>query len=391
MLNSFQWVTKISLYQGIIALAIFLVFLLARKLFTSYFLKLIAKISKMSKNQIDDALFVSFKNPIAFFLAATGLYLALSYLPIPHSWRTFLGQVYQSATILSIGWGFYIFSDAIGLFFNHMGNRLNLQFNEIVIPFLSKVVKFIVVVITLSMVLDQWHFHVTGLITGLGIGGLAIAMAAKDTLSNLFGGFMIITDSPFTIGDSIKTPSVEGTVEDINFRSTKIRTADQALVTVPNSTLATQPVTNLSKMEKRLVSITIKLDIGTPKEKLLICIEKIRRMLTGNSDINQESILVYFDQLSTSSLDLLIQFYSKTADQKDYLQLKEKCNLGIIDILAAEAVHLAQSPAQVPIVPDAGAVKKKETPQQPPAEKMFPEQKIDLGASDEKQNARSRN
>ena len=100
------------------------------------------------------------------------------------------------------------------------------------------------------MVAQEWDYRIDGFIAGLGLGGLAFSLAAKDTLSNVFGGLVVILDKPFSIGDWIKTPSVEGTVEDISFRSTKVRTFAQALVTVPNATLANEPVTNWTRMGK---------------------------------------------------------------------------------------------------------------------------------------------
>ncbi|MDF2910904.1 MAG: mechanosensitive ion channel family protein [Sporolactobacillus laevolacticus] len=342
-MEQFNWILKMTWMDGLIAATIFIVFFLARKLFSKYFLTFITRLSKFSSTPIDDALISAFRRPVSFILLFTGIYFALLYLPMPHQWKTMITLLYKSAAIFSIGWGFYIFSDAIGIFFNRMGDRFDLQFNTIIIPFLAKIMKFIVVVMSIAMILDQWNYHVTGLITGLGIGGLAIAMAAKDTLSNLFGGFVIITDAPFTIGDLIHTGSIEGIVEDINFRSTRIRTLDQALVTVPNSTLANQPITNLSKMDKRRVTFNLPLDLDTTNEQIKQCLGKIRQMLATDSEVYEERKYVYLDKITSGSMNLIIDFFVKTTDFEEWIKEKEKYNYAVLEVLQDEGVELAKA------------------------------------------------
>ncbi|WP_238537678.1 mechanosensitive ion channel family protein [Sporolactobacillus vineae] len=348
-MNQFQWISQITWGSGITALAIFLAFCLGAWAFSRYFPVLIAKMSKLSHGQMDDALITSFRRPIRFILVLTGIYLALAYLPLPGQWKHIVSLFYGSAATFSIGWGFFYFSDAIGVFFSHMGDRFDLQFNTIVIPFLAKLAKFIVVIMTVILILDQWNYHVTGLITGLGIGGLAIAMAAKDTLSNLFGGLVIITDAPFTIGDLIQSGTVEGVVEDINFRSTRIRTADQALVTVPNSTLANQPITNLSRMSKRRISLNIPLDLETPNRKLNRCVTRIRKLLTDDDAVYHEGLMVYLDEITSTSINLMVQFFVHATELDEFLKLKEKFNFAILSLLDEEAIDLATTRSQMVI------------------------------------------
>ncbi|MCO7176684.1 mechanosensitive ion channel family protein [Sporolactobacillus kofuensis] len=346
----FDWIVKITWLDGIISVSIVLIFFLLRKLFSKYFMNLVSRIVKLSKTPIDDALVTAFRRPITFILLCTGFYLALLYLPMPHHWKGMVTLLYKSVATFSIGWGFYIFSDAIGIFFHRMGDRYDLQFNTIVIPFLSKIMKFVVAVMTIALILDQWNYHVTGLITGLGIGGLAIAMAAKDTLSNLFGGIVIITDAPFTIGDLIQAGSIQGVVEDINFRSTRIRTADLALVTVPNSTLANSPITNLSKMDKRRVVLNLHLDPNTSNEQLKRCLAKIKQTLTADPEVYDEKKLVYLDKITSNSMDLTIDFFIKTIDFEEWLKEKEKYNYAVLEILQEEQINMATTRALV-VVP----------------------------------------
>jgi MscS family membrane protein len=191
------------------------------------------------------------------------------------------------------------------------------------------------------MIAEEWGFNINGFIAGLGLGGLAFALAAKETVSNLFGGIVIVTEKPFTIGDWIKTPSVEGTVEDITFRSTKIRTFAQALVTVPNSTLANEPIINWSKMGKRQITFHLGVTYSTSREQLQTIARRIELMLIEHKEIHNDTIIVRFDRFNESSLDIYLYFFTNVTSFADYLSIKEDVNFRIMAILEEEGVNMA--------------------------------------------------
>lgn len=145
----------------------------------------------------------------------------------------------------------------------------------------------------------------------------------------------------FSINDWIKTPSVEGVVEGITFRSTKIRTFAQALVTIPNSTLANEPITNWTKMGKRQITFSLGLTYSTPREKIQVCVERIDCMLRNHEALDQDFILVHFSEFNESSLDIFLYFFTKTTAWAEYLRIKEDINLKIMEILEQENVSIA--------------------------------------------------
>jgi MscS family membrane protein len=157
----------------------------------------------------------------------------------------------------------------------------------------------------------------------------------------MFGGMVIFLDKPFTIGDWISTPSVEGTVEDITFRSTKIRTFAHALVTVPNATLANEPITNWSRMGKRRITFHLGVTYTTSRSKLEKCVQAIRAMLEEHPGIHKETIFVYFERFNESSLDIFLYFFTNTTDWKEYLSIREDVNFKIMQILEQEGVSVA--------------------------------------------------
>lgn len=283
----------------------------------------------------------SFEKPISWLFVIIGIYLAARFFPyIDHKAPMFVRAI-RASIILLTAWGCYNVASASSIAIMKLNKKLNFEIDEILIPFLSKTIRFIIVVLSLSIVAQEFGYNVNSLVAGLGIGGVAVALAAKDALGNLFGGLVIITEKPFSIGDWIMTPTVEGTVEDITFRSTKIRTFAQALVTVPNSTLANEPITNWSKMGKRRITFQLGVAYDTPKDKLERTISQIETMLKNHPGIHPDTIFVTFDQYNANSLEIFLYFFTKTTVWEEYLQVKQDVNFKIMEILEAEGVSVA--------------------------------------------------
>jgi len=311
------------------------------KIFTRYVFNLLLKLSGKTKTNLDNHLVLAFQKPFRLLFLFLGLLLAFIYLPLSPIQDAILIKVFRSSLIVLIGLGLYELAGNKAILTEEIEKLLGAKVDKILIPFFSKVLKFVVVVLAISVILQEWDYDINGFITGLGLGGLAFALAAKDTLSNIFGGIVIITDKPFSIGDWISSPSVEGTVEDINFRSTKVRTFAQAVVTIPNSTLANEAVTNWSRMGKRRISFHLGVTYDTPRDKLEKCLQDIRNFLLHHKDIHQQTIFVNFDSFGESSLDIFLYFFTKTTNWGEFLLVKENVNLGILEILEREGVSIA--------------------------------------------------
>ena len=194
---------------------------------------------------------------------------------------------------------------------------------------------------SITIIAEKWGYDIQGFVTGLGLGGLAFALAAKDVAGNIIAGIFIIIDKPFSVGDWISSDILEGTVESISFRTTKIRTFEQALITVPNSKLSNEPVTNFSRRGKRRVNFNLSVTYGTSKEKLQICVEKIRNMIDNHPQVNKDVLYVRFDKFNASSLDIFIYFFIDTPELSQYLKIKENINFNIMEILQQEGVSMA--------------------------------------------------
>jgi len=175
----------------------------------------------------------------------------------------------------------------------------------------------------------------------LGIGGITVALAAKDTVANLFASMTIFLDKPFMVGDWIKCGDVEGIVEAVGFRSTKIRTFDKSLLAIPNSQLADQAINNFSRMTNRRVAATIPIAYGAGREQLNTLKQEILSLLAGQQGVKQDSSAVYFTGFGDRGLELLVFYLTDTTKWSEYISIKEAVNFHIMRLLEETGLQTA--------------------------------------------------
>jgi len=330
---------RVLMDQLLIFLVVVLAIVLAGRFITRFVFN---RLQKWLGNTTADwmaSLLQAYERPLLAFWVVLGLYLGLKWFSIS-AWEVWLDKLFRSAIIVLAAWGLYRFSGTTTSWMVRLGQRFDVHVDRMFIPILSRSLRIVIVVLTFTILAQEWGYRIEGLIAGLGLGGLAVSLAAKDMLANFFGGLAIITEKHFTIGDWIQTPTVEGTVEGITFRSTLVRTFDQALVMVPNSILANEAIRNWSKMGKRRVMYHLSLSYNTPREKLQRTVERIREMLRNHPDVHPETIWVYFEQFGQSSFDVKVYFFTKATAAGEYYRVREACNFKILEILEEEGVQL---------------------------------------------------
>ena len=182
-------------------------------------------------------------------------------------------------------------------------------------------------------IFQEWGYNVSGFLASLGLVGMALALAAKETAANLFGSLVIFTDKPFKVGEWIKTPEVEGIVENIGIRSTKVRTFAQALVTVPNAVLANSAILNWSRMGKRRINMQLGLTYSTTTSQVEKIVSDIKQMLENHPDIDQDVIHIYFTDFKDSSLGIFCYYFTKSTDWGEYMRVREDTNFKIMKIV----------------------------------------------------------
>ena len=254
----------------------------------------------------------------------------------------FLGKTARVSAIIAVSWGMLASNGVSTLFMRKARKTLNWDLSKSVINFITAVFNVIVVIIALFALLTEFGFDVYTLLAGLGIGGLTVALAAQDSASNFFGGLVIIFEKPFEIGDRIVCAEVEGTVEDINLRSTKVRTDDGSLTIVPNAKISGAAITNWSGvMKQRRADVTLSLSYNTTKEQLRAFNTAVRTMLETDPEIVGDSVLVRFTEFGQSALSVRVVFYTTLPGYSDYMRIRERVNYALFDIAKANHIRFA--------------------------------------------------
>ena len=355
----------VTLYEGDheklvntgIALGIILLFVLFRKLFTKYVFQLICRLRNEKPDDLLIQVFRSFERPIGWLFIIIGLYIAVKYFPFIDQKNPLLLKILRSMIIILISWGLVNLSSPTQGILLNINEKFHRKIDLILIPFISRALRVIIIAISISIIGQEFDYDVNGLVAGLGLGGLAFALAAKDAVGNLIGGIVIVTEKPFSIGDWILTPKVEGTVEDINFRSTKVRTFSQALVTVPNASLASDAITNWSRMGKRKIDFHLDVAYQGDTDQVEQLIVDIKHLLRSHDGVHQDTIVVAFDQFKDHYIRILVYFFTNTTAWEEHVQIKHQINLSIMQLLEDEGMSLAVPLQKVSVDPETTLLK----------------------------------
>ena len=321
---------SLPLYKIFFAFLMLFIFLIFKKAFTLYILKFLRLLTKKTKTDIDDKIFKAVKEPLKFLFIIGGIYFFFYFLEIRSD---LLNHIIKGLLIFDLFWAFYnivnVFEDKV----YHIIGKYGRASREMA-SFIIKITKVLIISLGIIALLQEFGINVTGFLASLGLGGLAFALAAKDTAANIFGGIAILTDNIFKIGEWIKVGDAEGIVEDIGMRTTKIRAFDKRLIIVPNATIANSNVENFSRRDKRRVVMRIGLVYNTSIETLKKVVQDIREMLINHPGVaKDESLLVYFDEYEDSSLSIFCYFFTTTANWQEYLRIREDINLRVKNII----------------------------------------------------------
>jgi MscS family membrane protein len=319
--------------------AVILLYILKRPIVAIKF-KVFSKMASKTKTDLDDRFFKAIRKPTELLVFVILVYVILSFFEISPEIKGILIKALNTLGMYSVVWGAYKLTDVVTDILSFSLNKTNMVANNMLVPFFRNVYRVLVLVLGTLMIINEWQ-DVGFILTGLGLGGLAFALAAQDTASNLFGSVMIILSKPFEIGDFIRTSNAEGIVEEIGFRSTSIRTLDRGLIVVPNSLMNNIPITNWSKREKRRARYTLGFTYDSTKEQIMKFKHKLIELLKEDDRIHDEGIVVNFTEFNSSSLDVLVQFFTKTTDYNEYLIVNENINIEIMKLVEELELSMA--------------------------------------------------
>jgi len=317
----------------------FFFFLFLRKLFANLIIYVIHPFTKTTKTYYDERILSALKGPLTFVFIIIGvrLFFALLFLE-----TNLVNMIINSMIAYNLFWAIYELSYALRGIVYHFTSRFNPELSYEMGNFILAFIRGVIIATGMGVILQVWGINVSGLIAGLGIGGLAFALAAKDTAANLFGSIALLLDKSIRIGEWIKIDGVEGVVEDIGMRTTKIRSFQKSLITLPNQMIANSPIENFSRRGIRRIKMSIGVTYNTTSEQMEKTLLDIKTMLRNHKGISQkDTMLVNFTSFEDSALAILIYTFSNTANWAKYLDIKEDVNLKIMKILEENDVGFA--------------------------------------------------
>lgn len=337
------------LREYLLCLSIILVGFLLKRLFATLISQQTFRIFKsISQNQYYDKFLELFRKPIEQLLSLIILYTAFNRLNFPTSWnfvaiehfgiRWIIEAVFEIAMIIVIAKLLLKSADFMAyVFIEDDSDKSNID----LIRFIKELAKITVVILAFFVTLRlAFEVNITALIASLGIGGLAIALAAQDTIANLFGSFIIYLDKPFKAGDHIEISDVKGIVERVGFRTTRVRTLDKTLVTVPNKKMVDSTLNNITQSTERRVKFTLNLTYKSKSDSILNIISQIKQIIDEHPHTSPD-ITVNFTDFDTSSLGILVIYFVLTNKYEDLVSVREDINIGIMKIVEANDCQFA--------------------------------------------------
>lgn len=325
-----------STVEILIAILIIVGSYILSSIFSYFIIKIFTAKSKNKKVKQN-----SFYRPLKIFFVLLGFYIAILILKLPESIMYFAVKFFKVAIICLVANGITNMVKPDSFIFTKLKKSSKINEDKSFLIFISKFVKIIVYIITAFVILAEFGYDLNGVVTGLGLGSVVIALAAQDVAKSIFAGIMVFIDKPFSIGDFIEVKDYKGTVEDIKFRSTKLRLLDGSLLTVPNEVLTTESITNWTIIHKRRYELNLELVFDTSLEKVSNITKMIKEVVEESQDVIKDTVIVNFNDITANGMNINIYMYTSVIGYEEFLNFKQNINLKIMKLLEEQNISLA--------------------------------------------------
>ena len=327
-----------SLTAWLISLAYIVGSVIVASIVYAIFSKVVKKYTASTVNDLDDKIADQIEEPISLAFVLLGFWLAYSNLVFEGSGET-IGQLFQIAFVLDLTWLVSRVLDSIieSLLLKSAALSKSSMINQIG-PILRKTVRSIVWILGVITAMNNAGFDVGAMLAGVGIGGLAMAMAAKDFVANIFGGVTVFVDKPFKVGDRIVVDGIDGTVQEIGIRSSRLITLQGRMVTIPNNSFTNSPVENITAEPSRKVSIALGLTYDTSPENVQLAIDILKQIVKDHSE-TENDFTVWFSSFGDFSLNVSCTYYITKSGH--WANTPGEINLQILQKFNAEKLDFA--------------------------------------------------
>lgn len=327
-----------TLSQLVLFVGIILFSLIGARALYWVFTKVFRVFARKTKSQLDDLIIDSIEKPVLALLLLAGFWYGKRVVTMSLGFENLYSQLLSVVFMIVITWLVVRLADAfLANYLLPLARKKN-KLDDTLYPVVKGVVNFSLYAIAIVVILQQLGYNVSGLVAGLGIGGLAFALAAQDVLSNFFGGAAVITDKPFKVGDRIVIDNKDGFVRQIGLRTTHMETFDGTRIIFPNKTVASSVLENISVERARRVKLTLGLVYSTTTKQLQRAKELLRLVVKNNTKTDDNS-LVHFTNFGPSSLDIQLIYWIKDLD--NILDTKDEINMAIKTAFTQEEIEFA--------------------------------------------------
>lgn len=335
-INYFKNMTEEKIVDILIAVIIVTVFCVFSSLVSYIVIKLFKKNEKDKEKIKANAFYL----PIRIFVIFIGLYIAVYILNLPQTVMEVWKKIFRIVVICLIANGLVNVVDPKSEIAKKLRKGASNK-DKTVANFTGRILKYLVYIFAGFFIITELEYDISGLVAGLGIGGAIVALAAQDFVKGLISGMSILSDKPFLVGDWIEIGTDQGTVIDISFRCTKIRTSNNTVVTLPNSTITATPIINWSRLNQRRYSMNLKLPLETNSEVIETVVNRIKFVLQANEHVVPDTVQVHFDTIDQLGNNINIYLYTDVIDYAEYLQFRQEINHQILKVVESENIKLA--------------------------------------------------
>lgn len=337
MLTSIDLDNLVTIFYAQISIAVLIFFIIFRGLFSRIIIKLYYTLIKSKKSPKDSSMY----KPLNTFFILFGIFLTMNILPVSKQFLYVVTKLFKIILTFYITRAIATLIVEDSILFKKVFKRSS---NSAVDKLICKIIRVILWIIFIFISLTEMGYNLNGLgglATGLGIGSAAIALAAQDFVKSLISGFTILTDKPFVIGDWIEVGDFAGSVIDITFRSVRIKSFNNAVITIPNSTITSTYVINWNRLTSRRFDTILNISLDTPADKIRKIVKEIKVVLMNNPDVIKETVQVSVDAISSYSTDIKIFLYVRQADYLKFLKVKEDILCSLLFLAEKENINLA--------------------------------------------------
>ena len=276
-----------------------------------------------------------------------GIYLALIILALPATAMAFCIKLIRVAVILSIAKILVGMISPTSKLMKKVKSNEKLQENQKLIQTGTKLLKILIYIVAGFMIISEFGYDLNGIITGLGLGSVVIALAAQELVSNLLSGMAIASEKPFEIGDWVTIGDISGTIVDIKFRSIKIKTVENTTVTIQNTKILSEAIINSATINARRIEMTLRLPLDTSSEKTEELMKSIRNVLESMQEINKNTIQINVTEIGAEAIIIKVFLYTSIVDYDKFLTFSTKLNLTIMKLLEDKRIKLANPSADI--------------------------------------------